>query len=139
VSNNEFIINRRPNWLAYPAKYLDLIVNEKHEFFQSIKNHLFHNEHELSYGTQRFAADPCIVEAWKRLEKGTHTLEDISLMKHELFELKFEGIYNTNYITAHNAAKKAGYESAIEGLSSEKMAEIYIDFLYKFGKNIPDL
>jgi hypothetical protein len=33
MSNNEFIINRRPNWLAYPAKYLDLIINEKHEFF----------------------------------------------------------------------------------------------------------
>lgn len=102
---------------------------------QRIKNHIFNNNHEFVYGTEKFAADPLIVETWKRMELGCHTQQDIALLKHELFESKFEGIFNTDYRTAHNAANNAGHPSGIEGLTSEHLQELYHGFLHRFSKN----
>jgi len=35
-------------------------------------------------------------------------LSNLKLFKHEHFEARFEGIYKTDYSTAHNAANKLG-------------------------------
>ena len=73
-----------------------------------IKDHLFVNEHQLSSSFSRFDADPAVVNAWNRLTLGDHLPSDISLLRHEIFESKFEGIFKTNYGTAHDAALRAG-------------------------------
>ena len=79
-----------------------------------IKDHLFHNKHQLDDGVRLFDSDPDIVNAWNRIQNGSHTPKDIQLLKHELFEEKFEGIFKTNYRQAHDAANKAGFKSGIE-------------------------
>lgn len=73
-----------------------------------IKQHLFVQTHQLDAGISRFDADPFIANAWHRLQTGTHTPNDIALLRHELFESKFEGIFRTNYRTAHDAAIRSG-------------------------------
>jgi RHS repeat-associated protein len=78
-----------------------------------VKSHLFTETHQLDSGVRLFDADPAIANAWSRLEAGTHTGADIQLLKHELFESKFEGIFKTNYRTAHEAADRAGYPSGL--------------------------
>lgn len=72
------------------------------------KDHLFFRTHQLDAGVARFDADPFIANAWGRLQAGTHTANDLSLLRHELFEARFEGIFRTNYRTAHDAALRAG-------------------------------
>jgi hypothetical protein len=80
-----------------------------------IKDHLFNATHELDGGAiGRFDAHPEIANAWGRLEAGTHTSGDMQLLQHELFESKFEGIFRTDYATAHNAANRAGRLSGIQ-------------------------
>jgi len=79
-----------------------------------IKNHLFMETHQLDGGIKLFDPDPAIANAWSRLEAGTHTEADIQLLKHELFEPKFEGIFKSNYRNAHGAANRAGYPSGLE-------------------------
>ncbi|MED1611174.1 hypothetical protein [Bacillus paranthracis] len=39
--------------------------------------------------------------AWKRLESGKHLPSDIDLLRHEIFESRFEGIFKTDAMTAH--------------------------------------
>lgn len=73
-----------------------------------IKEHVFFNEHQLDSGFRRFDADPDIVNAWSRLTTGDHVAGDINLLRHEIFESKFEGIFKTDYRTAHEAALRAG-------------------------------
>ena len=51
---------------------------------------------------------------WNRLEAGIHTAGDMQLLRHEFFEAKFEGIFRTDYATAHNAANRADRLSGIE-------------------------
>ena len=99
---------------------------------QRIKDHLFFKEHQLRYSVDRFDADPIIVVSWKRLESGTFTKRDLQLLNHELFESKFEEIFKTDYLTAHNAANRAGYFSPIEMLNPEEISEIYNGFLHRF-------
>ena len=79
-----------------------------------IKQHLFEKEHILDDGVRRFDADPEIANAWKRLEQGTHSPRDIQLLEHELFESRFEGIFRTDYRTAHGAANRSGRTSGLE-------------------------
>jgi len=78
-----------------------------------IKDHIFNRVHQLDEGVRQFDADPKIAQAWQRLQKGTQTADDIKLLKHELFESKFEGIFKTDYRTAHEAAERAGRPSGI--------------------------
>jgi hypothetical protein len=72
-----------------------------------VKNHLFLDDtHQLSTRVGQFDADLDIANAWRRMEVGTHTFDDIKLFKHEYFESKFEKIFQTSYENAHNAAQK---------------------------------
>lgn len=73
-----------------------------------IKDHLFYKEHQLDAGLARFDADPGIVNAWSRLERGDHVASDLDLLRHEIFESRFEGIFGTNYRTAHDATIRSG-------------------------------
>ena len=57
---------------------------------------------------------------------------DLDLLKHEIFESRFEGIFSSDYLTSHNAAKNAGYPSPIENLSTESLTEIYHGFIHRF-------
>ncbi|MDB9439805.1 hypothetical protein PN497_00165 [Sphaerospermopsis kisseleviana CS-549] len=43
-----------------------------------------------------------------RLQTGDYNNEDIKLLEHEYFESRFEGIFKTDYRTAHNATLKSG-------------------------------
>ena len=79
-----------------------------------IKDHLFNRTHQLDGTIRRFDADPEIANAWRRLEAGTHTPKDVQLLAHELFESKFEGIFKTDYRTAHGAANRSGRPSGLE-------------------------
>jgi hypothetical protein len=79
-----------------------------------IKEHLFYRTHRLDDGVRRFDADPLIVNAWQRLQEGTHTPRDVKLLEHELFEAKFEGIFQTDYRVAHEATNRSGRLSGLE-------------------------
>ncbi len=70
-----------------------------------IKDHVFNKVHQMGDGLRRFDPSPRIADAWKRLEAGTHVVDDLAFLRHELFESKFEGIFKTNYPTAHAAAE----------------------------------
>ena len=85
----------------------------KHQI-QRIKDHLFDKKHILDDGLRQFDADPQIANAWMRLQSGQHTAADIQLLQHELFESKFEGIFRTDYRTAHEAANRSGRPSGLE-------------------------
>ncbi|WP_313636999.1 hypothetical protein [Paenibacillus sp.] len=75
---------------------------------QRIKDHLFFKEHIKEHGVGRFEADYEIAQAWDRLQKGTFKQQDIDLLNHELFESKFEGIFKTDYRTAHDKTVDSG-------------------------------
>jgi filamentous hemagglutinin len=67
-----------------------------------VKNHLFLDDsHQLRSRVGRFDPDYEIASAWKRMETGTHTPQDVQLFKHEYFESRFEKLYRTDYGTAH--------------------------------------
>ena len=73
-----------------------------------IKDHAFNREHQLDDGIRRFNPDPDIADAWYRMSRGAHSLEDIRLLAHEYFEARFEGIYRTDYRTAQEATIRSG-------------------------------
>ncbi|MCY9373493.1 T7SS effector LXG polymorphic toxin [Bacillus haynesii] len=75
---------------------------------QRIKEHLFFKEHIKEHGIGRFESDYQIAQAWDRLQKGTYNKNDIDLLNHELFESKFEGIFKTDYRTAHDKTVESG-------------------------------
>jgi len=66
----------------------------KSKNIQKCKNHLFYDTHRLdryeSLGEpveiKRFDANENQARAWKRLEEGTHTKEDLTWLKHEKAE-----------------------------------------------------
>ncbi|SMF69976.1 pre-toxin TG domain-containing protein [Priestia filamentosa] len=78
------------------------------ERVQRIKDHLFIKEHVKEHGVGRFDPDYAIGQAWERLQKGTYKKNDIDLLNHELFESKFEGIFKTDYRTAHDKTVESG-------------------------------
>lgn len=73
-----------------------------------IKENIFFKQHQLDDGVRLFAPDPDIADAWFRLQKGNYNDQDIRLLEHEYFESRFEGIFKTDYRTAHNATIKSG-------------------------------
>jgi len=75
---------------------------------QRIKQHVFSALHDLGDGRRRSDADPAIVNAWSRLERGDFIEQDLALLRHELFEARFEAIYRSNHRTAHDAANRSG-------------------------------
>ena len=76
---------------------------------QRIKEHIFINKHHLSDGSfSRFHPDFEISDAWQRLEAGRFYKQDIDLLRHEIFESKVEGIFKTDYRTAHDFTVNRG-------------------------------
>ena len=75
---------------------------------QRIKEHLFIKEHIKEHGIGRFDPEYQIAQAWDRLQKDTYNKNDIDLLNHELFESKFEGIFKTDYRTAHDKTVESG-------------------------------
>lgn len=79
---------------------------------QKVKDHLFIKEHLLDrYVKQgvpatirRFDSDVGIAQAWNRLRQGTHTADDIKLLKHEIAEAWYMRRHGPSYNTAHEAA-----------------------------------
>ncbi len=91
---------------------------------QRIKDHIFHDTHQLAHGQgiNRFHPDYKIAKSWQRLVDGTYSEKDLAILKHEHFEARFEGIFRTDYTTAHEAANRAGYTSGLnvkEGVKHE--------------------
>ena len=83
----------------------------KADNIKNIKDHVFYNEHDLDrYGPDRIERkqfDPNLQQAlaWKRLETGTHTQDDITWIKHECAERHHELKYGSGYNEAHNRAQ----------------------------------
>ncbi len=74
----------------------------------TVKEHIFFKEHQLDDGIRLFDPDPDIADAWFRLQEGDYNEQDIRLLEHEYFEARFEGIFKTDYRTAHNATIESG-------------------------------
>ena len=83
----------------------------KADNIKNVKDHVFYNEHVLDrYGPdqiehKRFDADLKQALAWKRLETGTHTQDDVTWIKHECAERHHELKYGSGYNEAHNRAQ----------------------------------
>ncbi|MBD7970147.1 WXG100 family type VII secretion target [Paenibacillus gallinarum] len=75
---------------------------------QRIKEHVFINSHIKDHGVGRFEPDYELAQAWQRLIDGKQIESDIQLLQHEIFESKFEGIFHTNYRTAHDKTIESG-------------------------------
>ena len=86
----------------------------KRKNVQNCKNHLFYDNHRLdryeSLGEpveiKRFDANENQARAWKRLEKGTHTTQDLTWLKHEKAEQWYEQKHDAGYSESHEAAEK---------------------------------
>ena len=86
----------------------------KPENIKKVKDHVFYNEHLLdkyvNYGIPavraRFDSDISQAQAWKRLENGSYTKDDIGWLKHEAAERWYEQKHGSGYTEAHNAAEK---------------------------------
>lgn len=78
---------------------------------KNIKDHVFYNEHDLdrydSDQIKRKQFDPDLQQAlaWKRLETGTYTKDDVTWIKHECAERHHELKYGSGYSEAHNRAQ----------------------------------
>ena len=85
----------------------------KSKNIQKCKNHLFYDIHRLdryeSLGEpveiKRFDANENQARAWKRLEKGTHTKEDLTWLKHEKAESWYEQKHDAGYSESHEKAE----------------------------------
>jgi len=86
----------------------------KRKNVQNCKNHLFYDIHRLdryeSLGEpveiKQFDANENQARAWKRLEKGTHTRQDLTWLKHEKAEQWYEQKHDAGYSESHEAAEK---------------------------------
>ena len=83
----------------------------KADNIKNVKDHVFYNEHDLDrYGPdqiERKQFDPNLQQAlaWKRLETGTYTQDDVTWIKHECAERHHELKYGLGYNEAHNRAQ----------------------------------
>ena len=83
----------------------------KADNIKNVKNHVFYNEHDLDrYGPdeiehKRFDATLEQALAWKRLEAGIHTQDDVTWIKHEYAERHHELKYDSGYSEAHERAQ----------------------------------
>jgi len=83
----------------------------KADNIKNVKDHVFYNEHDLDrYGPdqiERKQFDPNLQQAlaWKRLETGTHTQDDVTWIKHECAERHHELKYDSGYSEAHDQAQ----------------------------------
>ena len=79
---------------------------------KNVKDHVFYNKHDLDrlapaepVEYRRFDANIQQALAWKRLETGTHTQDDITWIKHECAERHHELKYGSGYSEAHDHAQ----------------------------------
>ncbi len=91
-----------------------------------IKDHVFHKLHQMDDGLRRFDPSPKIADAWKRLESGAHTADDVRLLQHELVESRFEGIFKSGYSTAHEASKEIARRATaraggLDGIAAKRL------------------
>lgn len=83
----------------------------KADNIKNVKDHVFYNEHDLDrYGPdqiehKRFDATLSQALAWKRLEAGIHTQDDVTWIKHECAERHHELKYDSGYSKAHDRAQ----------------------------------
>ena len=83
----------------------------KADNIKNVKDHVFYNKHDLDrYGPEeiehkRFDATLEQALAWKRMEAGTHTQDDIEWIKHECAERHHELKYDSGYTEAHERAQ----------------------------------
>jgi hypothetical protein len=81
---------------------------------QKVKDHLFFDEHLLDkyvdYGIpaemRRFDSNIAVASAWKRLENGNFTPQDMQLLRHEAAEAWHIRRYGPSYRQAHERAQK---------------------------------
>ncbi|MEI2315016.1 WXG100 family type VII secretion target [Bacillus paramobilis] len=93
-------------------------INERH--IRRAKEHVFFKEHDLrELGIGRFHPDYPIAQGWKRLESGEFLSNDMDLIRHEIFESRFEGIFKTDYKTAHDATLRSGRPWKIPDIDAE--------------------
>lgn len=83
----------------------------KPQNIKKIKDHVFFNQHYLDRypeETEYKRFDPNLRQAlaWKRLEVGSHTKDDITWLKHECVEQFMESLYDSGYSEAHQIAQK---------------------------------
>ena len=83
----------------------------KADNIKNVKDHVFYNEHDLDrYGPdeiehKRFDAILEQALAWKRLETGTFTQDDVTWIKHKCAERHHELKYDSGYTEAHERAQ----------------------------------
>jgi hypothetical protein len=81
----------------------------KADNIKNVKDHVFYNEHDLDrHGPiERRRFDPTFSQAlaWKRLEAGIHTQDDVTWIKHECAERHHELKYDSGYSEAHDRAQ----------------------------------
>lgn len=83
----------------------------KAQNIKDIKEHVFYSNHTLDrYGPdettyQRFDPDLRQALAWKRLEKGNFTSDDVTWIKHEWVERHHELKYNSGYDEAQQSTR----------------------------------
>ena len=84
----------------------------KADNIKNVKDHVFYNKHYLDrlapdepVEYRRFDANIQQALAWKRLETGTHTQDDVTWMKHECAERHHELKYGSGYSEAHDQAQ----------------------------------
>jgi len=80
-----------------------------------IKEYVFFNEHIKDFEVGRFDADYDMSKAWERLINEDYVKSDLNLLNHEIFEVKFESIFKTNYRTAHDKTVESGRNWIPEG------------------------
>lgn len=82
----------------------------KADNIKNVKHHVFIQEHDLDrHGPdqiehKRFDATFSQALAWKRLESGIHTQDDITWIKHECAERHHELKHDSGYSEAHDRA-----------------------------------
>ncbi len=119
-------LRKKPGKLSAEEKYdsirksktdVDAIAKNtgyKRNNVQNCKNHLFYDNHRLdryeSLGEpveiKPFDANENQAKAWERLEKGTHTKQDLTWLKHEKAEQWYEKKHDAGYSESHEAAEK---------------------------------
>ena len=84
----------------------------KADNIKNVKDHVFDNEHDLDRFApaepvehRRFDANIQQALAWKRLETGTYTQDDVTWIKHECAERHHELKYGSGYSEAHDRAQ----------------------------------
>lgn len=83
----------------------------KADNIKNVKDHVFYNEHDLDrydpdeIEHKRFDAILEQALAWKRLETGTFTQDDVIWIKHECAERHHELKYDSGYTEAHERAQ----------------------------------